>query len=87
MPRGRPANSVPPSQENPPCSKLYDERKQLAERIEKTALVLCEMLNHLQKHGASKELILRAEQGLEFGILAALWSLDYTDEQGNPVQF
>lgn len=87
MSRGRKATIqpvTPPAAEN---SSRYEERCQLAAMIDKTAIVLCEMLESLKKHGARQELIARAEQGLEFGILAALWSLDYIDEQGNPVQF
>lgn len=86
MPRGRPATLQNTPKENKKSS-MYQERLQLADRIEKTAKLLCEMIKCLKKHGVRNELIARSEQGLEFGILAALWSLDYTDENGNPVQF
>lgn len=57
-------------------------RRVLAARIDKTAELLCEMLAELQKHGAKKELLERAQQCLDYGILAALWSLDMIDNEG-----
>lgn len=84
MPRGRKPQKP---QTASPMPVKYEERQELAQRIDHTALMLCEMLEELKKHGGREELIARASQCLEFGILAALWSLDYIDDQGNPVQF
>ena len=59
------------------------ERLELAARIQKTAAVLEEMLQTLKKAGCLKELLERAREGLELGILASMWALDYVDDNGN----
>jgi len=59
------------------------ERLELAERIQKTAAVLEDMLQTLKKAGCRKELLARAREGLELGILASMWALDYVDDNGN----
>ena len=59
------------------------ERLELAARIQKTAAVLEEMLQTLKKAGGRKELLERAREGLELGILASMWALDYVDDNGN----
>lgn len=59
------------------------ERLELAARIQKTAAVLEEMLQTLKKAGCRKELLERAREGLELGILASMWALDYVDDNGN----
>lgn len=59
------------------------ERLELAERIQKTAAVLEDMLQTLKKAGGRKELLERAREGLELGILASMWALDYVDDNGN----
>lgn len=52
---------------------------ELVRRIEKTAIVLCQMLETLKEQGAQQELLARAEQGLAFGVLAAIWSLEISE--------
>lgn len=59
------------------------ERLELAERIQKTAAVLEDMLQTLKKAGGRKELLERAREGLKLGILASTLALDYVDDNGN----
>lgn len=52
---------------------------ELVRRVEKTAIVLCQMMETLKEQGAQKELLERAEQGLALGVLAAIWSLNKSE--------
>lgn len=60
-------------------SLSVETHAELVRRIEKTAIVLCQMMETLKKQGAQKELLERAEQGLAFGVLAAIWSLNESE--------
>lgn len=79
---------MPPEEKGaePSCSTVkiqLTERLKLATRIQKTAAMLEEMLQTLKRAGCRKELLERAREGLELGILASMWALDYIDDNGN----
>ena len=58
------------------------ERLELAARIQKPDKKKKKMLS-LKLAGCRKELLERAREGLELGILASMWALDYVDDNGN----
>lgn len=86
MPRGKRKECIEnAAKENQTALTPLEIRRVLAVRIDKTAALLCEMLEELHKHGAKEELLKRAQQCLDYGILAALWSLDMADDNGKVI--